>query len=96
MKVLHSTTMTACSHAAKCFVIFYCHNLPSSLSKQPPHPLQHAILLRIVWMIFTWYFQDSGERFRIRIYRPSNSLGDLQRVVSKDIAIQYAAYGHVG
>ena len=48
------------------------------LPKQPPHSLEHTILLRIIRMLLTGYLQYSRESIRIRIHPMSDPFRNLK------------------
>lgn len=50
------------------------HNL---LSKQPSHPLQHTILFRIIWMVFTRDLKHGGEWVGERVDTGPDALRNL-------------------
>ena len=52
-------------------------NLNYSFPKQPPHPLQHTILLRIIRVVLTRDLQHGWERFGVGVYGASYPLCDL-------------------
>jgi hypothetical protein len=47
------------------------------LPEQPPNPLQHTVLLRIIWMVFRRYLEEAGESGRVGFYAVSYALCDL-------------------
>lgn len=49
----------------------------SLLPKQPPHPLQHAVLLGVVWVVFRGYLEQGGERCRVALNAMPYPFGDL-------------------
>jgi hypothetical protein len=49
----------------------------SLLSKQPPHPLQHTILLRIVRVVLTWDLEQGGKRCGVALHTVSYLLSDV-------------------
>lgn len=50
------------------------------LPKQPPHALQHAILLRVIRVILRWDLQQRREGSGVGLDTVSYPLGDLLRV----------------
>jgi hypothetical protein len=52
---------------------------PSShlLPKQPPHPLQHAILLRVVRMVLARYLEQARKRSRVALDAVAYLVGDV-------------------
>lgn len=52
------------------------HN-PPLLSKQPPYPAQHAVLLRVIWVVFARDFEDGREGGGVCIDAVSYPVRDL-------------------
>jgi len=50
---------------------------PNLLPKQPPHPFQHTILLRIVWMILTRYLEQTRKRSGVALDAMPYLLGNV-------------------
>lgn len=53
--------------------------LAPSLAKQSPHPPQHAVLLRVVRVVFAWDLEDGGKGSRVRVNAVADLVGDLGR-----------------
>ena len=47
------------------------------LSKEPPYPSQHAVLLGVVGVVFAGDFEDGGESSRVGIDSVSDLVGNL-------------------
>lgn len=48
------------------------------LSEQPPHTLQHAVLVRVVWVVFRRNLEQRRESGGIGVHTVAYTFGNLQ------------------